>query len=815
MADIKRPNYFTSQLLGEDDFREEQSYHLDMRRRHNRSLHTWGVVKGLEINKPSASSNQFSVSPGMAIDSEGREIVLLDESPPISLSAITPANPGFIIISYSEVEAGEDKYSSGVLSGKYKRITERPKIEVTLAAADDGSAVKLARVTVTQAGLFTIDESARKLASSKLAADSDLDLHNVSISGKLTLGPGARLGVGTNNPGAPLHVAEYLAVGPFAATSSGGGIDLTGAKAVLSLMNQKLTSWPTDPKAGDRFALFNQNGTVHLWTHVKGTLLSVSAAGDVGIGMPNPNRALTIFRPGAATQVFESLKNESNELLIGVDASVIVSAMTASDLQIRTNNKTRMTINANSGNVGIGTTEPGAPMHIAEYLVVGPFAASSGIGGIDVNGPKAELGFVKRTLTSWPTDPKAGDRFVWYNPDGTAHLWTHVKGALLSVTATGNVGIGTTTPEAPLHVVSSLVVGPYSTNVMGGIELTGNAGGRLWLCKRTINDKAAWPANPAPGDRFVLHNPNGTLRIATEDLNELVAITATGNVGIGTSTPAKILDVAGRMRVRHGPGDASDSAGIWFAHPAANPDDRAFVGMKDDNNVGFWGNTNANWGLFMDTTTGNVTVTGKITADSYEVKGKGGKGGYVMDQFLNKLGEELEQGDIVVIGENQVSLYYGTNNAIPIPEVDLARDAYDTRVCGIVCDIYGKLEPEDNKASDGETQKPKQAKKGKGAATVGRMRPREFTNEELNALDTTKVGPDQIGWMATLGAYSFCKVDADIAPIKVGDLLTTSPTKGHAQKVLDPAKATGAIIGKALGPLKKGKGKIPVIVLLQ
>ena len=69
--------------------------------------------------------------------------------------------------------------------------------------------------------------------------------------------------------------------------------------------------------------------------------------------------------------------------------------------------------------------------------------------------------------------------------------------------------------------------------------------------------------------------------------------------------------------------------------------------------------------------------------------------------------------------------------------------------------------------------------------------------------------------MATLGAYAHCKVDADVAPIEVGDLLTTSPTKGHAQKALDPAKAMGAIIGKALGSLKKGKGKIPVIVMLQ
>ncbi len=58
-------------------------------------------------------------------------------------------------------------------------------------------------------------------------------------------------------------------------------------------------------------------------------------------------------------------------------------------------------------------------------------------------------------------------------------------------------------------------------------------------------------------------------------------------------------------------------------------------------------------------------------------------------------------------------------------------------------------------------------------------------------------------------------VAADAAPIKIGDLLTTSPTKGHAQKVLDPSQALGAIIGKALAPLEKGNGKIPVLVMLQ
>ncbi len=61
----------------------------------------------------------------------------------------------------------------------------------------------------------------------------------------------------------------------------------------------------------------------------------------------------------------------------------------------------------------------------------------------------------------------------------------------------------------------------------------------------------------------------------------------------------------------------------------------------------------------------------------------------------------------------------------------------------------------------------------------------------------------------------YCKVDADCAPVEAGDLLTTSHTPGHAMKAADPAHAFGAVIGKALRPLKQGKGLIPILVALQ
>ncbi len=68
--------------------------------------------------------------------------------------------------------------------------------------------------------------------------------------------------------------------------------------------------------------------------------------------------------------------------------------------------------------------------------------------------------------------------------------------------------------------------------------------------------------------------------------------------------------------------------------------------------------------------------------------------------------------------------------------------------------------------------------------------------------------------IALLGKV-YCKVDASYAAIEVGDLLTTSPTPGHAMKADDPTRAFGAVIGKALRPLKEGRGLIPVLIALQ
>jgi hypothetical protein len=58
-----------------------------------------------------------------------------------------------------------------------------------------------------------------------------------------------------------------------------------------------------------------------------------------------------------------------------------------------------------------------------------------------------------------------------------------------------------------------------------------------------------------------------------------------------------------------------------------------------------------------------------------------------------------------------------------------------------------------------------------------------------------------------------CKVDAGYGPIRVGDLLTVSPTAGHAMRAADPAPQ-GTVLGKALESLEAGTGTIKVLVMM-
>ena len=153
---------------------------------------------------------------------------------------------------------------------------------------------------------------------------------------------------------------------------------------------------------------------------------------------------------------------------------------------------------------------------------------------------------------------------------------------------------------------------------------------------------------------------------------------------------------------------------------------------------------------------GNVLVTGDITAHDVILSG-----GDCAEDFDIAGLEAVEAGTVTVIDKE------GT--------LQPCQDAYDKKVTGVISGA-GEYKP---------------------GVILGRQ---QSTSQRLP--------------LALVGRV-YCKVDAQFGAIEIGDLLTTSPTKGHAMKAAVPLKAFGAVIGKALRPLTAGRGLVPILVALQ
>ncbi len=93
----RKPAYRHGQLLLEDDFIDEQQFHVHARYGHSRNLHGFGVVHGLELSRGGDLS--VTVSPGYAIDRKGREIELR-EPETLELTGLPPGALAWVTLGY-------------------------------------------------------------------------------------------------------------------------------------------------------------------------------------------------------------------------------------------------------------------------------------------------------------------------------------------------------------------------------------------------------------------------------------------------------------------------------------------------------------------------------------------------------------------------------------------------------------------------------------------------------------------------------------------------------------------------------------------
>lgn len=225
---IKRLHYFDHQFLVEADFTDEQSYHLDMRRRLNQALHTFGIAQGLEVMKK--TNKIVTVKPGIAIDNLGREMVL-EAAQDIDMSGISaPAPQIFITIAYTEQQT--DPSTATGASGN-TRFTEQPAIQTVVTSTvsetpppTDGSVVLLATFPLLGGNVpgnpnDALDGGVRKPAAPRAGLTSIAGVSNPGGNVDLVPAPGQAIVVTPNT------ALNQIAIGENHSTKTGNAHGLS------------------------------------------------------------------------------------------------------------------------------------------------------------------------------------------------------------------------------------------------------------------------------------------------------------------------------------------------------------------------------------------------------------------------------------------------------------------------------------------------------------------------------------------------------------------------------------------------------------
>lgn len=439
MAQEKRVNYFQGMMLVDQDFKDDQYYHRQMRHNHNLELHTWGVVRGLDVT---IDKTVVSVTEGWAIDATGKEIWWTG-------GAIQPAGSA-ADGSYLVVEPSEelrDTYSQ--MAGKYLRVIDIAKFSWKNARAD-GDLV-LAVLTQGQP-----DPSVRRNASSVRVSGNSLELRPLSKDGslrviigaseRLTIGPAGNVGIGTTDPQARLHLKF-----PDVARGSAAVLNLEGTDHVY--MQFFPLGFAAGRKAWMGYESANEKNFKIKNEYSDGHLLLVSGSGKVGIGTSKPGFALQV---GDADTVVDARlcvagKGDTGNfrqwtLRTGDKADATVDAAKTKEihkLRIRDEQGAadRLVIDQD-GNVGLGVSNPQNRLEVR-----GNVAIREGI-----------LKFTDDKGDSYPDNWIGMSNGV----DGTTK-WLHIGGITdasarrLALYAdityvSGKLGIGTTTPYDRLQV---------------------------------------------------------------------------------------------------------------------------------------------------------------------------------------------------------------------------------------------------------------------------------------------------------------------------------------------------------------------------